>query len=621
MSRRIAHYLRQITLGAALGCACLSVSAETEKEQTIRSLPYGVSLYHFFQDKYFSSITDLLIAEKQNTLEAQGADPELLLGSLYLAYGLHHDAGDIFDRVIEEGTTVSTRDRAWFSLARLQYKRGFIEQSALALTRIEDTLPEHREAERTHLLANVYLQQGEYDKAIETLKGFSGDSNWEAYARFNLGVALVRKGRLEEGAAQLKWVGEVKPSTRELAALRDKANLALGYSMMKFSQPEDAVLAFNEVRLNGPQSNKALLGIGWAHNTLEQYEQSLVPWMELKNRSALDPAVQETLLAIPYTLEKINRPKLALVHYDKATEIYDQELKVLDQIINAIRDGELIKAIRPATLGDEAAMTLFRSELPASISAPYLKNMMASHEFQEAVKSFQDLLFLDYQLDRWQSSLPTFELMLQERRQRYMQKLPQITADEHLNKIQGLAQQREAIAVEVRRIEQANDIFALANEDELEMRGILNDIDNRLKRLAGKKDTAAQREKYAFMEGVLYWDIAKDVVPRTWTLKRELKSLDEALAEAKSQDASLKDAWSRAPMAFEGFEGRIAGQQKRIDSLRRQVNAARKEQERFIQNLALNEILGYRQRLENYQVRARFALARLYDTIAKEETP
>jgi chromosome segregation ATPase len=211
--------------------------------------------------------------------------------------------------------------------------------------------------------------------------------------------------------------------------------------------------------------------------------------------------------------------------------------------------------------------------------------------------------------------------MLQERRQRYMQKLPQITADEHLNKIQGLAQQRETIAAEIRRIEQANDIFALANEDELEIRGILNDIDDRLKRLAGKKDTAAQREKYAFMEGVLYWDIAQDVVPRTWTLKRELKSLDEALAEARSQDASLKDAWSRAPMAFEGFEGRIAGQQKRIDSLRSQVNAARKEQERFIQNLALNEILDYRQRLENYQVRARFALARLYDTIAKEETP
>ena len=51
------------------------------------------------------------------------------------------------------------------------------------------------------------------------------------------------------------------------------------------------------------------------------------------------------------------------------------------------------------------------------------------------------------------------------------------------------------------------------------------------------------------------------------------------------------------------------------------MNAARKEQERFIQNLDLNEILDYRQRLENYQVRARFALARLYDTIAKEETP
>jgi hypothetical protein len=211
--------------------------------------------------------------------------------------------------------------------------------------------------------------------------------------------------------------------------------------------------------------------------------------------------------------------------------------------------------------------------------------------------------------------------MLQERRQRYMQKLPQITADEHLNKIHGLARQRDAIAAEVSRIEQANDIYALANEDELEMRSILGDIDASLKRISGQKNLKAQQEKYAFMQGVLYWQIAQDEVPRTWTLKKELKALDEALAEARAADTSLKAAWTEAPRAFEGFEGRIIGQQNRIDRLRRQVASAKQAQERFIQTLALNEILDYRQRLENYQVRARFALARLYDTIAKEEQP
>ena len=50
--------------------------------------------------------------------------------------------------------------------------------------------------------------------------------------------------------------------TEELAALRDKANLALGYAWLKADRPADAKRVLQRVRLEGPQSNKALLGVG-----------------------------------------------------------------------------------------------------------------------------------------------------------------------------------------------------------------------------------------------------------------------------------------------------------------------------------------------------------------------
>ena len=51
-----------------------------------------------------------------------------------------------------------------------------------------------------------------------------------AFARFNLGVALVRENRLEEAAPLLTAVGTMNAVGSELLALRDKANLALGYA-------------------------------------------------------------------------------------------------------------------------------------------------------------------------------------------------------------------------------------------------------------------------------------------------------------------------------------------------------------------------------------------------------
>jgi hypothetical protein len=500
----------------------------------------------------------------------------------------------------------------------MYYLRGMDTEAMQALTRIGDTLPDFREAERLNLLANIHLRQANYASAIDTLKAFRGDSTWETYARFNLGVALIRYGDPEDGFKLLEDAGEIKPGDDELAALKDKANLALGYALLREERPEEATEAFKRVRLEGSQSSKALLGIGWALSTQDNYEYSLVPWTELKDRSPLDAAVQESLLAIPYTFEKLDRSRLALASYDRATGIYARQLAELDRIAKAIDEGELIRAIQPGNLGDETAYSSFRSKLPDSITAPYLREMLASHDFQTAMKDYQDLLYLKYNLGRWAESVPNFDLMLQERRKLYMQKLPRITADEQLKKIETLTSQRDALATEIQRIESSNDIFALADEVELDHLEVLDDVSDRLKSLASQRDLNRQDEKYAFLQGVLYWQIAEDIVPRQWALQKELKGLDKALKDARTAEASLKQTWAEAPAGFEGFEARIQGQMDRINKLQRSVTSASDQHADYINNLARSAINQQRRRLETYQLRARFAVARLYDVLAKD---
>ena len=606
----------RLGLGAALVLALTPAWAD-EKDLVVRDLSYGVALYNFYQDKYFSAINELLVARERRAKARQLDDNELLLGSLYLAYGQQQDADRIFRALVDEKTAPYTRDRAWFNLAKLQYQRGLIDQAARSLQRIQDTLPEHREAERLNLLTNIYLQEQQYDKAIATVAEFRGNSAWREYARFNLGVSLVRQGRTGEGADLLTAVGKIDPDTPELAALRDKANLALGFAYMRMDKPEQASDAFRRVRLKGPLSNKALLGIGWAWNVQQKYKKALVPWLELQNRSPLDPAVQESLLAIPYTMEKIDKPKLALVNYTRANEHYEQQLQELDRTIAAIRNGELLRALRPSTLGDETALSIYRTRLPKSITVPYIYTLLASEQFQLALNNYQDLLYLQYVLDRWGRHLPAFSLMLQERRRAYQEKLPEVTGDVRLRQLQGLQRERDKLAAEVRRIEKQQDMLALATEEELDTIEVLQSIKDRLDSLKGKTDVSEEMTKYRLFYGIVYWQIASDYVPRLWQLKKNLRQLDVALAEARDANASLQSAWSKAPVQFEGFSSRIRGQDARIKRIRRRVQEVLNQQQQIIQSLALREVYRQRDRLKTYQVRAKFAQARLYDTMSK----
>jgi len=117
--------------------------------------------------------------------------------------------------------------------------------------------------------------------------------------------SLVRLGRVEEGARVLDEVGQLPAADDDLSGLRDKANVALGYAWLQAERPDRAQPSLQRVRLQGPFSNKALLGVGWSDAERGDYRAALSPWLELRQRNILDPAVQESLLAVPYAFGQL----------------------------------------------------------------------------------------------------------------------------------------------------------------------------------------------------------------------------------------------------------------------------------------------------------------------------
>lgn len=589
--------------------------------QEIHDLRYGETLYHYFQQKYFSAITDLMVSNARHPITTQGEDPKLLLGGLYLAYGMPDAASKLFQQILKDNKLPSTHDRVWYYIAKMRYQNGNLQGAKQALLRIKNHLPANREAESLQMLANIYMANKQYQKAIDVLKNFHGDSDWEAYAKFNLGVALVKAGRQAKGTELLTDVGELNPLklSHELNALRDKANLALGFAHLRDKDPNDAVKDFKRIRLVGPLSNKALLGLGWAYTSLKQYKQAMNPWLALEHRNVLDSSVQESMIAIPYVMEKLGKKRLAMSYYNKAIHAYTAEIKRLEGVMTAVQRGELIRAMQPANLDDETSLPMHTFGLPDSISAPYLHEMMASNAFQDSYRNLQNLMYLRFVLQHWQTQLPSYRLILSERRKVYYDRLPRIASDQRLEKISKMSASRDKIAAELKRIEQQKDSLALVTEDEADQLKSLAKIKQTLQRLTNSQDLSEAREKYRLMQGILYFRTQSEFVPRLWQSKRDLLELDKALARVRKSKRGLVKAANEAPKYFKGYSAKIANDKQRINSLLNQLNSAIKLQQSQIQHMAMQALRQRRQQLEDYHVRARFGIARLYDSLVIEK--
>jgi len=273
-------FRQSITTAFIASLAINSLAVEREPRQ-INDLRYGEALYHFYQEQYFTSITNLMVAKHRNPITSQDVDPELLLGGLYLYYGLHQNASNIFSDLIENNTTEEIQDRAWFNIGKMRYKDQLFSEANHALVKVKNTLSAEREAERHNLLANTYLKQKDFSAAYKAIKKLDAHQDWQVYASYNMGVALIKSGDSLEGTRLLNQISELETDDDELKALRDKTNIALGYTYIRQQLPQFSTKYLQKVRLKGPLSAKALLGIGWAYQQQNKLEQALISWMEL----------------------------------------------------------------------------------------------------------------------------------------------------------------------------------------------------------------------------------------------------------------------------------------------------------------------------------------------------
>lgn len=593
---------RTLALAAALFASAAASAAD-------RYLPGGnddpnlrAAQYQNDENRYFSALTELLAVPRSNDKAADRY--QWLLAENYLSFGMGQRAEPIYRELAISATDHLLLGQARLRLARFDYERGYYEQARSALLKMQEHLPKPLVDEWQDLSARVLMAQGRYNEAVAVLTSTDNASQQSPYTRYNLGVALINDGRVPQGRDVLDRIGRMRVETLDDLALRDKANLTLGWHFLHNQLGGSAKPIFGRVRSQGPYSNRALLGLGWAElspqgtkqaratladeelqgspfttfSTLgvllrpgfldrdifkragmrdfkldklakgeqDALKRALAAWVELINRDPMDPAVQEGWLAIPYSLDKLGAHAQALQFYEKAVDNLENNRKRADAAMTSIREGRMVETIVRRDIDAESGWEWKLKDLPDAPETYYLQNLLAEHRFQEALKNYRDVRMMQRNLDSWKARLDTMET--------------------------AYKQPRPDVAPEI--------LFRRATED---------------------------------------WT-------PSWTEPAMTLRADTALAAPGSYDAKAAPASPPAielatgmPKRFDGDWEKIQSLKARQASLHALLETAANDQGKVLQTMAINELTGQKKQIEKYLVEARFALARLYDRQLKGE--
>jgi hypothetical protein len=592
--------------------------AVSVKPRQVLDLHYGEVLFHFYQDDYFTAISHLMVARQQNLLQHHLNESELLLGGLQLSYGMPNQAERRFDRLLDQNTDAELRNRIWYYLTKISYQRGHYRRALGNLRKIDKLDDKSIGTELALLNANLHMALGENDKAADVLENTRASDGGEEYLRINRGIALLRAGELEEGRKTLDKLGKVDADNEELRALRDRANLGLGYELLRAGDAEQARDYLNRVRLQGPFIQAALLGAGWADAERGDYKQALTPWLELLELASYEAPVQEAHLAVPYAFAQLGDGKHAIYFYEQAIDYFDEEQQQLEAAIQGTQSGELLSLLSQADTGNSGGWLHDTPTLEGVPSGRYLVDILSSHSFQEPLKDYRDLGYLQQLLQQWLENIDLYYDMVDARRLAYQQRSPLIRQRLEKQEAKALYQRWQDYQSLTLAQHGSGDPLDLATGKEKRQWRTLRKVQATLASLAPEPRQTNMLAKARWLQGILYWQIQADYKARLWDVEKQLQSLEGPVTEATSKHLQVSEALDHVKVGFDGYDRRIAAMRERILALLPDIQTSRDNASDQLQRLALKELETRRQRLASYRIQARYALARSYDQVAQQ---
>ena len=621
---------RLVVLLTILIFSAPSALAGASAPKELKDLHFGEALYYAFQGDWFGAIARLDTELKQHhgvdeperdTLHYHVNQAEFDVGDFELAYRMHQRAGRAITAVIEGNVEEPVRNEAIFRLARIYFQKDQPVNAQYAVERIRGAVPPEIRNDLEFLRAQILMANGRFAEAARILRDLQDAKSLQGFAAYNLGIALIKDGKELEGRQYLDRTGQINSNDELTLAIKDKANLVLGSKLLHEKNFDGAKQALDRVRLNGPYSDRALLGSGWADAFQGRFERALVPWSTVVTREVTDASVQEAMLAVPYAYGKLNVTGKAALTYGSALEKFGAEVDKLGASIESIREGHFLQALVREEVKQDADWVVKLRELPHTPETYYLLDLMASHDFQESLKNYLDLEQLRTKQDSWERDLDAFEEIIAQRRAYYEPLLPVIDREfRRLDSQMRLRlEQRDRIEQRLKAmlVVPRPDYLATAEERIISERNAL--LERKL--TAGGAAVPGDVEaRIARLRGVLHWNIYTEYDRRFTEAHTHLRDLNGDVERLKREYAAFVRTRQAATQSYEGYDDVIRRQRSLIRAAREKVGELMARQGHMLETMAVNELTARRERLADFQIKARFGMADSYDRATRAQT-
>ena len=633
-----------------LAAVAISPADAKEKPKTsVADLRYGVALYHYYQQDYIAALAELMVADTRDGIQGHGDNPELIAGGVSLAFGMQHHAEGVFNQILQdERRPQSVRDAAWFYLGKLHYSRGDWAAAEQSFARVSLEFKPSLRAQMQALQINIRIRNKNYTDL--TLDNIDRDElrSWSPYTFYNLGAAHAREGNFASAQQFFNELIDIdvvdNPVRRkEQWALQDKAYTAMGYSYLAEKKYAAAIREFTKVRLDGVFANQALLGYGWAAVAQEEYDEALRPWQLLRARSLMYPAVQESLLALPFAYEKLGAQGEAVNAYQSAEELLAREINLIRDMRATLTEGELLTLIGSEPLSAEDAKKVLRGDdaeagaLTAVVTddgqnwlkldttsiiktrSAYLNELFAKNTFQTAVLDLRDLLRLQTLLQNWLPKLDAYrELLLQKQAQRDRQE-QQLAQRSALLQEQKLQLERATLAQQLAQISSSDNYMALADD---ETRALYVRIERGQQTIARMKsagqDTSELETRIKMFGGILLWRAAQQYPAQLAAQQGELKSIDATLVNIAQTRNNIEEITATS-IDIQPTLARLQVLQKEVSVHLENTDQLIAQQSRLLRQQVDQQLAAHEKRLNNYLAQAHLAVARLYDAELRKQ--
>lgn len=575
-----------------------------------RYLAFGQAMFDFYGDHRFRALSQLTSNKKQGLFDESTDYANLLMGELYVAYGLPGPAEQIFNALLQKDIVTRTRAETWLHKAELHFQSNQLEQAQhiLESSRVNGLSPE-MEIQKNLVLANVLIALNQFAKAQRVLEVVPESSPKRIFADYNIAVALIRNNNIADGQKLLDQINKQKTTNEEQKTVKDRAALTAGLVALKQQQFNSAISALSQINTNSPFSNDAILVMGLAYYEAGKTERALPLWLALVNRNSADPSVQEAILQTPKAYEDLGAFPQALEGYQFATLTYRDELRKVENAITNLEQNQWLESLLPSDehirQNPDPMSTVSATQTEAGPETLYLYRLFSSRDFAKKFREYQQIQRLGMLLERWYDELGTLGNTFIMQKQQLQRVLP--TARARL----------ATVLKEQQKLDELVMMFQLPHMLDMSRPATLADYPQSIMLDSVKRlETSgyAGSERLRRVKGLLLWDIASAAPDNRARQESNLSKLNSDNQTLTVRIEAVKQLVSDANQHVNSnLDQRFASKRSQLKKLITEAHDTLDNLQKMMESEALVELAKIRIELSQKLAQANLGEARLQD--------